>query len=51
MSFTALKIPGLVHRDLKPENILIGADGTARITDFGLVKILESTYRKSDYET
>jgi tetratricopeptide (TPR) repeat protein len=48
MSFTALKIPGLVHRDLKPENILIGADGTARITDFGLVKILESTYRKSD---
>ncbi len=34
---------GLVHRDLKPENILIAADGTARLTDLGLVKALEST--------
>lgn len=27
---------GIVHRDLKPENILIGADGRARVADFGL---------------
>ena len=36
MKHAVIRIPGLVHRDLKPENILVGADGNARITDFGL---------------
>lgn len=37
------KQPGLVHCDLKPENILIGNDHTAKITDFGLARIFQTT--------
>jgi serine/threonine protein kinase len=37
MKYACSKIPGLIHRDLKPENIHLGADGRARISDFGLV--------------
>jgi tetratricopeptide (TPR) repeat protein len=35
------KIPGIVHRDLKPGNILVEHGKIPRITDFGLVAIVQ----------
>ncbi|MFG2989224.1 serine/threonine-protein kinase [Streptomyces sp. NPDC048257] len=35
---------GWVHADLKPENVLIGADGSVKLSDFGLATELTGTH-------
>jgi serine/threonine protein kinase len=37
----------VVHRDLKPSNMLVTKDGTPRLLDFGVAKILDPSHRGS----